>query len=50
MRWPAENGTPVKEYWHVFTDLKRPSRLRATITSVSPGQSRTIPSAERLAS
>ena len=23
MHWPAEDGTPLEEYWQVFADLKR---------------------------
>jgi aryl-alcohol dehydrogenase-like predicted oxidoreductase len=29
MHWPAEDGTPVQEYWQVFTDLKREGKVRA---------------------
>jgi aryl-alcohol dehydrogenase-like predicted oxidoreductase len=29
MHWPAEDGTPVEEYWRVFTDLKREGKIRA---------------------
>ena len=29
MHWPAEDGTPVEEYWQVFTDLKREGKIRA---------------------
>ena len=29
MHWPAEDGTPVQEYWQVFTDLKREGKIRA---------------------
>ena len=29
MHWPAEDGTPVEEYWQVFTDLKRQGKIRA---------------------
>ena len=27
--WPAEDGTPLEEYWQVFTDLKREGKIRA---------------------
>src|SRR4029077_1262112 len=26
---PAEDGTPLEEYWQVFTDLKREGKIRA---------------------
>jgi aryl-alcohol dehydrogenase-like predicted oxidoreductase len=29
MHWPAEDGTPIEEYWQVFTDLKREGKIRA---------------------
>jgi aryl-alcohol dehydrogenase-like predicted oxidoreductase len=29
MHWPAEDGTPVEEYWQVFQDLKREGKVRA---------------------
>jgi aryl-alcohol dehydrogenase-like predicted oxidoreductase len=29
MHWPAEDGTPLAEYWQVFTDLKRAGKIRA---------------------
>src|ERR1700685_3418870 len=29
MHWPAEDGTPVQEYWQGFTDLKREGKIRA---------------------
>jgi aryl-alcohol dehydrogenase-like predicted oxidoreductase len=29
MHWPAEDGTPIEEYWQVFTDLKRAGKIRA---------------------
>jgi aryl-alcohol dehydrogenase-like predicted oxidoreductase len=29
MHWPADDGTPVEEYWQVFTDLKRQGKIRA---------------------
>ena len=29
MHWPAQDGTPVEEYWRVFTDLKREGKIRA---------------------
>jgi aryl-alcohol dehydrogenase-like predicted oxidoreductase len=29
MHWPAEDGTPVEEYWRVFTDLEREGKIRA---------------------
>jgi aryl-alcohol dehydrogenase-like predicted oxidoreductase len=29
MHWPAEDGTPVEEYWQVFVDLKREGKVRA---------------------
>jgi aryl-alcohol dehydrogenase-like predicted oxidoreductase len=29
MHWPAEDGTPVEEYWQVFTDLRRAGKIRA---------------------
>ena len=29
MHWPAADGTPVEEYWQVFTDLKREGKIRA---------------------
>jgi aryl-alcohol dehydrogenase-like predicted oxidoreductase len=29
MHWPAEDGTPVEEYWQVFTDLKREGKIGA---------------------
>ena len=27
--WPAEDGTPVEEYWRTLTDLKKEGKLRA---------------------
>ncbi len=29
MHWPAEDGTPLEEYWQLFTDLKREGKIRA---------------------
>src|ERR1700685_2861069 len=29
MHWPAEDGTPVEEYWQVVNDLKREGKVRA---------------------
>jgi aryl-alcohol dehydrogenase-like predicted oxidoreductase len=29
MHWPAEDGTPLPEYWQVFLDLKREGKIRA---------------------
>jgi aryl-alcohol dehydrogenase-like predicted oxidoreductase len=29
MHWPATDGTPLEEYWQVFTDLKREGKIRA---------------------
>jgi hypothetical protein len=29
MHWSADDGTPVEEYWQVFTDLKRQGKIRA---------------------
>jgi aryl-alcohol dehydrogenase-like predicted oxidoreductase len=29
MHWPAQDGTPVEEYWQVFQDLKREGKIRA---------------------
>ena len=29
MHWPAEDGTPLEEYWQVFADLKREGKIRA---------------------
>ncbi len=29
MHWPAEDGTPVQEYWQTFADLKREGKVRA---------------------
>src|SRR5690348_15608074 len=29
MHWPAEDGTPVEEYWQAFNDLKREGKVRA---------------------
>src|ERR1700723_3376406 len=29
MHWPAEDGTPVEEYWQGFNDLKREGKIRA---------------------
>jgi aryl-alcohol dehydrogenase-like predicted oxidoreductase len=29
MHWPAEDGTPVEEYWQTFADLKRAGKVRA---------------------
>jgi aryl-alcohol dehydrogenase-like predicted oxidoreductase len=29
MHWPAEDGTPLEEYWQVFTDLKHEGKIRA---------------------
>src|ERR1700729_4315659 len=29
MHWPADDGTPLEEYWQVFTDLKREGKIRA---------------------
>ena len=30
MHWPAEDGTPLQEYWQVFTDLKDEGKIRAS--------------------
>jgi aryl-alcohol dehydrogenase-like predicted oxidoreductase len=29
MHWPAEDGTPLEEYWQTLLDLKREGKLRA---------------------
>jgi aryl-alcohol dehydrogenase-like predicted oxidoreductase len=29
MHWPAEDGTPVEEYWQAFLDLKHEGKVRA---------------------
>jgi aryl-alcohol dehydrogenase-like predicted oxidoreductase len=29
MHWPAEDGTPLEEYWQVFADLKGEGKIRA---------------------
>ena len=29
MHWPADDGTPLEEYWQVFADLKREGKIRA---------------------
>jgi aryl-alcohol dehydrogenase-like predicted oxidoreductase len=29
MHWPAEDGTPLEEYWQVFTNLRREGKIRA---------------------
>ena len=29
MHWPAEDGTPVEEYWRTLTDLKKEGKVRA---------------------
>jgi aryl-alcohol dehydrogenase-like predicted oxidoreductase len=29
MHWPAQDGTPVEEYWQVFADLRREGKIRA---------------------
>jgi aryl-alcohol dehydrogenase-like predicted oxidoreductase len=29
MHWPAEDGTPVEEYWQTVADLKREGKVRA---------------------
>jgi aryl-alcohol dehydrogenase-like predicted oxidoreductase len=29
MHWPAQDGTPLEEYWQVFGDLKREGKIRA---------------------
>ena len=29
MHWPAEDGTPLEEYWQAFTDLRREGKVRA---------------------
>ena len=29
MHWPAEDGTPIEEYWQVLLDLKREGKARA---------------------
>src|ERR1700761_8441645 len=29
MDWPAEDGTPLEEYWQVFADLRREGKIRA---------------------
>src|ERR1700761_5518017 len=29
MHWPAEDGTPLEEYWQVFADLRREGKIRA---------------------
>jgi aryl-alcohol dehydrogenase-like predicted oxidoreductase len=29
MHWPAEDGTPVEEYWQAFLELKREGKVRA---------------------
>jgi len=27
--WPAEDGTPLEEYWQVFTDLRSEGKIHA---------------------
>lgn len=29
MHWPAEDGTPLEEYWQAFTDLRAEGKIRA---------------------
>jgi aryl-alcohol dehydrogenase-like predicted oxidoreductase len=29
MHWPAQDGTPLEDYWRVFLDLKREGKIRA---------------------
>jgi aryl-alcohol dehydrogenase-like predicted oxidoreductase len=29
MHWPAQDGTPVEEYWRTFADLKQEGKVRA---------------------
>ncbi len=29
MHWPAEDGTPLEEYWQAFTDLRTEGKIRA---------------------
>ena len=29
MHWPAQDGTPLEDYWQVFQDLKREGKIRA---------------------
>src|SRR3984885_4670449 len=29
MHWPAEDGTPIEEYWQTFAELKREGKVRA---------------------
>src|SRR5579864_9674461 len=29
MHWPAEDGTPLEEYWQVFNELRREGKIRA---------------------
>src|ERR1700748_1845008 len=29
MHWPAEDGTPIEEYWQVFPHLQRAGKIRA---------------------
>ncbi|MCL3862538.1 aldo/keto reductase [Actinotalea sp. K2] len=29
MHWPAEDGTPIEEYWQVFCDLRAEGKIRA---------------------
>ena len=29
MHWPAEDGTPIEEYWQTLLDLKKEGRARA---------------------
>src|SRR6202035_4184564 len=29
LHWPAEDGTPLEEYWQTFADLKREGQVRA---------------------
>ena len=36
MHWPAEDGTPLEEYWQVLVDLKREGKIRAAGPS-NPG-------------
>jgi aryl-alcohol dehydrogenase-like predicted oxidoreductase len=47
MHWPAEDGTPVEEYWQIFADLKREGKIRAAgLSNHSIGQ---LEAAEQIA-
>lgn len=39
MHWPAEDGTPVEEYWQTFTELRAEGKIRAAgLSNHGPAQ------------